>query len=926
MKNLSILTIIIFFGITNIALASVSSDKSALYIKDAKEYIKKGNTKAAIIQLKNAIVADPKNPANRIALADLYLQVKNAASAEKEYMKAIDLGVNKTDIIINLSKTRLLQRQFQKIIDTLHEDDVADNKKGEAYLIIGNAYQGLNDLDKALAYYEMGEKTSVKNDNLSIAIAQIYYFKKRMVEAETKTDDVLAKNPKNVRAIILKGELVNLKDGPKKSITYFEQALEYEPKNVSALFKLSAILFDLKRPDEALEKLDIIFSMAPKHPLANYLSAVIYASKNQLLKAEEFLDASGSALDNFPGALILRGVMNFSKQNYAQAIYHLNKLLKIEPTNIVGRRLLGASLLRQNDAKQAVKVLMSAVNSGNAGSITYALLGSAYMKIGNFEEGTKFFEKAVELNPDQNNLKTQLALSKLASGNANAAQGDLQDILEKDPNSKQAAVFITLIHMREKQYDKALEAAERLINQSPENPVGYNLKGAAFKALEKFTEAREQFEKALKVSPLYHSAAMNLADLEFKLGNEAKALKIYKDILKVDNKYTRALLKMARYERGKKNYPVAEKYYQNIIETSPNNIRARIEFSEFFIEQKKLERAKSIAQQIILNFPDHAAGYEASGNIDILMKDKASAVSNFEKMAAILIDNSKAYHLLGRAQMSDRDFDYARNSFVKGLQFAKDKAPLLIELSTLETITGNYQAALKYIDELQKTDVNKPVPYILTGRVYGAQNKKKLALDSFIKAAEFGAKGSQFTIEISRAYIAAEKPDDALVIMQSWLENNPKDVNVRHILASYLLQTENFPKSIEHYEVILEQNDKDAIALNNISWLYSQVGENEKALKAAEKSYNIFPEKAQFIDTYAWILVKQGQNDKGLKLLQKAVLKAPKIMEIRYHYAVALNNAGKKMVAIKELETVISSGEKFSDIDKARSLLNSLSQ
>ncbi len=908
------------------SFAVVGNDKSAAYVRDAEEYIKKGDVKEAIIQLKNAVASDPKNPEIRLALGDLYLKVENAPSAEKEYLRAIDLGVEKAVVNIRLSKAYLLQRRYQSVLDTLKIEDVPESDKGDASLIIGNAHQGLNDLEKALYYYEKGEAENGKSDKLGIAIAQIHYFQRDLEKAEKKVDEALALNPKNAKGLVLKGELVNMKFGPEKSLSFFEQAIKYEPRNLSALFKVAAVLFDLQRTDEALEKLDVIYSIAPKLPLANYLSAVIYVRKNDLDKAEEFLEASGAAFDNFPGALILRGIINYSRQNYAQAIYHLNKMVNLQPDNIVARRILGAALLRQKDAEQAIKALMPIVTSGNADSVVLALLGSANMQLGKFDEGTAFFEQAVESKPGESKLKTQLALSKLASGDSRAALSNLQEVLDKDPNSKQAAAFMALISLREKNYEAAILSADKLIAQSVDNPVGYNIKGSAFAGMEKLQEAREQFKKALEVAPEYHSASMSSAKLELQEGHEEKAIEIYQNILKADNNHAGALMAIARHYKNKKNFIEAEKYYQRVMSLPAKNIRNSIEFSEFFILQKKIEQAKNVAQQIIRDFPDHAAGYEAKGNIDVMLRDLDSAVQNFERMATILGNSSGAYQLLGRAQLRNKNPGAARKSFMKSMALASNKIPLLIDLVGLESTEENFDQAQVYVDQIKSLDDKSPIGYVLEGRLLAVQGKHADSLVSYNKASDMGASGSRFIVDISRSYIMNGQVAKAEELMNSWLSQNKGDIGVRHILAGHYLNGNKYAPAISEYEMILEQDTDNPVALNNVAWLYSQVGQNDKALITAEKSYNLFPEEASFIDTYAWILVQQGQNEKGLALLQKAVSKAPNMAEVRYHLAVALKNAGRNAVAKKELEIVVSSGADFPGMEDARKLLNELSQ
>ena len=67
--------------------ASVSEDSIKLH-EEAKDYLEKGNFKSAVIQLKNAIRADPNNVQARYDLATIYLRGRDGASAEKELKAA----------------------------------------------------------------------------------------------------------------------------------------------------------------------------------------------------------------------------------------------------------------------------------------------------------------------------------------------------------------------------------------------------------------------------------------------------------------------------------------------------------------------------------------------------------------------------------------------------------------------------------------------------------------------------------------------------------------------------------------------------------------------------------------------------------------------------------------------------------------------
>ena len=59
------------------------AEDSGEYLHDAQAYINKGEVNAAIIQLKNALLADPANKEARLLLGQVYLKQKDGAVGGK---------------------------------------------------------------------------------------------------------------------------------------------------------------------------------------------------------------------------------------------------------------------------------------------------------------------------------------------------------------------------------------------------------------------------------------------------------------------------------------------------------------------------------------------------------------------------------------------------------------------------------------------------------------------------------------------------------------------------------------------------------------------------------------------------------------------------------------------------------------------------
>ena len=66
------------------------------------------------------------------------------AAAEIELHKAIDLGVDKNYVAPAMGQALLLQRQYQKVIDTIKAlDDGKGKVAADVYNVRGNAYLAL---------------------------------------------------------------------------------------------------------------------------------------------------------------------------------------------------------------------------------------------------------------------------------------------------------------------------------------------------------------------------------------------------------------------------------------------------------------------------------------------------------------------------------------------------------------------------------------------------------------------------------------------------------------------------------------------------------------------------------------------------------------------------------------------------------------
>ena len=93
------------------------NQSSEALVAEAKQFQAKGDNKAAVIQLKNAVAKNPQDVEARFLLASIYNEMNDPTSAEKEIRKAISLGMAPERALPVLAQALLSLGQFQKVLD-----------------------------------------------------------------------------------------------------------------------------------------------------------------------------------------------------------------------------------------------------------------------------------------------------------------------------------------------------------------------------------------------------------------------------------------------------------------------------------------------------------------------------------------------------------------------------------------------------------------------------------------------------------------------------------------------------------------------------------------------------------------------------------------------------------------------------------------
>lgn len=893
---------------------------SAALRAEAGKLQQKGDLGGAIIQLKNALEARPDDAETRYALARVYIATGEAQQAEKEVRRAISLGHAEALTMSVLGKALYQQGLFQKVLD--ETDAAAAGNEAELMTVRADAYRALGQLNTARQMYNDVLKSTPKFVPALLGLGRAAYVEKDGAGALGYSRLALAAEPRNIDALLFKGDLLRAENQPDEALKSYDEVLAINPSHRSAHVERAYLEISLGKYEAAQKDLTAAKLAAPGSLLVFYTQALLDFSQGKHAEARESLQIVLRAAPEHMPSVLLAGAVDLNLGSIQQAENHLRHYLTANPNHLHARKLLASTLLRSGHSPDALTVLAPALKQAEQDAQVLALAGESYMQARDFNKASEYFGKASDLDPKTATLRTSLGLSKLGQGNKEQAVSDLQLATRLDAKSQQAGMALVRTQLALQQYDEALLSVLALEKEQPGVAAVQDLKGLVHLGRKDTAQARASFEKALQLQPNHFSAVVNLAQLDMEDKQPAKARQHLTAFLERNKGNTEAMNALATLAMSLGNKEEATKWLEQANDADPGAIVPAVRLLTQYLMVGNNQKALSLARNVQVAHPHDPDLLDLLGKSQVANGELGAAVETYRKLAAALPRSAQVQMQIAALQLMQKNTAVAEDHLRAALAIQPDFPAAQLAHAELYARQGRYALALMIAKQLQRNHPKGSAGYQLEGDILVLQRKDALALPVYEQAQALG-QSSELEIKIANALKVLGKEKESAARLAQWLKQHPDDVRVKLFQAEALVADKNYAAAAAHLEAMLKQHPGNVPALNNLALAYQHT-HDKRAQQVAEQAFKLANEQPAVMDTLGWILVEQGDAERGLQLLQAASARAPAARDIRYHVAMALFKTGKKADARKELEKLVAGNMQFAQADDARALLKQL--
>lgn len=823
----------------------------------------------------------------------------------------------------------LRSEQYKQAIDIIEKKLETSPNDPELLLISAYAEAGLKQWDKAIQRIKEAvyHAPTDKKDEYMIDMANIHHLQKSYGKSEEIYQDILKKNPKNIRAMYNLGYLFQKTGKKSEAMNYYSKILQLAPNHTKSFISLIQLNMQEMQYDKAISLSRQFQKNAPEQTEGYYYEAIALIRQNKPNYAAA-IALLKKASDNNPKDVQLLYMLSYTyvkNEQYKESQPILEEIVRISHDFPEAYRLLAIMALKQNNPSAAIQYLEKE-SALKPSSELYHLIGKLYLEIGNKDAGINALNKSLESSSLQDiDISAEKGLYEYLYGNLEASANTLKKAIAKSSDDKFETHILLIVNLlNQHKYQEVNNEVESALKKfSGKQELLLNLLSQAYIGEGKLEEAEKTLTKALTLKPDFYLTHINLSAIYFQQRKYDKTKEELKKIISRDPKNIQANILLAKACQAASENQAAEKILKSLLEINPSALLSLKEMLLLNIKMKQFEEALQYADKFISIDSESVEGYILKSRIYASMGNITESLDTIDSGLEKIGENpgvlATAAHLSTNNGLYDRALTYLERCKSKyGLQHSELK--YLYVGNLIET--GKAKEARNFIEkEFKKDDIQTSyllgISWIKSGDLAKAEEylEKVVLKNNRLNEAIFN---------LAKVKLTRGKKDKAKELFKKAIELNPKEEKYYIALAMLYEIEKETDNAIALYQEGLSKHPDSIPLLNNIAILYLQKNDTQKAVSYADQVLKIAPDDPNILDTFGQIYYKMNNFERAVSYLEKAAERIPDSMLFHYHLGLCYYKMDKIKEAKRSLEISISKDKKVPWQSEVKQILGKL--
>ncbi|MCI0723108.1 MAG: tetratricopeptide repeat protein [Acidobacteria bacterium] len=453
-----------------------------------------------------------------------------------------------------------------------------------------------------------------------------------------------------------------------------------------------------------------------------------------------------------------------------------------------------------------------------------------------FEEALKEFDLASQRQPGNAAIQNVLGIVLTKLGRTAEANQKFQRAIQLDPKLAGPHKNLAYNFWQAKADEPALEEFQQALRLDPGDEFVRYCLGMIYLHRKQDAEAVAHLEKAPGMLRNDAPLLLQLAEAYFRLNQADKALQTASLLesqpgLQAEQEYALALLLSSRglYER-------ALPRFRHLLKQNPESWANRHNLAIALMNNRNYEEATAVLQSLSTQRPGNAkllsllgSAYEAGGSLP-------AALEAYERAVKAEPDNEDYYLEYTRLLMDLDRYDESIRLLQQGLKTVQENYTLHLRLGATELMKGNLEKAEAAFRQAIARHPTIPLGYAALAKAYVKADRNDEAAELLKGALE--RLPADFYLEHYYGLVLMRlgRDSDAAAAFERAASINPNVPETRFELGKLLLKLERTERARKELERAIELNPGHSGAMYQLSRVYLKLDDRAKAEDLAARS------------------------------------------------------------------------------------------
>ncbi|RZB29830.1 MAG: hypothetical protein SRB1_02110 [Desulfobacteraceae bacterium Eth-SRB1] len=418
---------------------------------------------------------------------------------------------------------------------------------------------------------------------------------------------------------------------------------------------------------------------------------------------------------------------------------------------------LATLLQKEKKAEKVADVLQEYLKIDPAHAKTHFTLANFYLSVGKHESSKHYFERAIELDPENTSYLKKYVLVLASWKEPIEAETELKSLLKVNPENVLIGETLGNLYLRQKHFEKAEAVYRKITSKTPDKARGYLLLGKLYEGEGKQEKAKIAYEKFIFYTPDKARGYFLLGKMYERQKTKGKARKNYKKATLLNTRYKSYFNRMIHPDMLFEEYFKTTHDYdklKKLVSLSPDSLNKLVLFlygnnawsrnkSRFMADLNRaktnFEKSKGDTDKEKRIRPWLLSYYRTLADVYVEKGNYRKAVSVLNEATGIDPDNPEGHLLLAEYSFDsgnahDYTWEFSKNHYETAISLSPENYKY--EKAYAVSLTGvkKFEEAEDHMKKAIEKRPNDPELHEALGKIYEQAGKIDLAIDELSKA------------------------------------------------------------------------------------------------------------------------------------------------------------------------------------------------